>query len=219
MAKSRLTTTHAVPVVPRSDQVLDGEDKLSRTRAGLVLTGWGTLGLFASVALSIETYLKIHNPNYSPLCAINPLVSCSGTFKAWQGNLLGVPNAYLGVLAYIALLAIAIAVWRGLPLPKWLWWGLAAGVVTGFGYTLFFVSVSIMSLRTLCPYCMVVWLSAIPLFVYGVAITWQEGLLPGPAGLRRLWVKNRVIVVVVLLAVIAVTIVLGLMDKWQYLLI
>lgn len=205
-----------VPAVPATDSGLDAEDKLSRGRIGLAIVFWGLVGLAGSVALSIETYLKENNPDYELLCSINPLVSCQGAMGSWAGNLLGFSNAYVGTVAFAALIVFGILIWRGVALPKWIYWGLFAGVVGAMAFVIFFLIMSITVLQTLCPYCMVVWVAAIPLFVYITALVMQERIVPAGVGLRRWFVKNRSIVLAALFAIVIAAVVLGFADKWVY---
>ena len=83
-----------------------------------------------------------------------------------QAAVFGFPNPVIGVAGFAALTALGIALIGGANLPRWLWLVVQAGVTfaVGFVHWLFFQSVY--EIGALCPYCIVVWLATIPVFLY-----------------------------------------------------
>ena len=104
------------------------------------------MGLASLVALAVSWELiaaemaQLKNPLTQLSCDINPLVSCGASLTIWQGNLLGVPNAFVGAMAYSAFVVLAALIGAQVKLPRWLWQGLAAGAVVNLGFVLWLTS-------------------------------------------------------------------------------
>lgn len=188
---------------------------LIKPRFAVALIGWGLLGLAFSVSLSMESAERLANPDYDPACSINPLVSCLNSMDSFVGNLFGFPNAYLGTVLFAVLIVFGAWLLMGIRFPRWVWYGLCVGLLGGMGFVVFFLFVSVFSLKTLCPYCMVVWLATVPIFVLGMAYLFQERYIPAPEGLRRFWVRHRVLLTAGILTGIAVVVIVGFADKWH----
>ena len=123
----------------------------------------------------------LRNPQVDLVCDVNPLVSCGASLDVWQGNLLGVPNSFIGAMAFAVLLAVGALLASGGRLPRWMWWGLVAGCAGGLAFVAWFLFVSVTVLGKLCPYCMVIWAVTIPV----AAATAGEAALRGHLGLPR----------------------------------
>lgn len=71
------------------------------------LTTAGT-GLCASLySLYVEKRLE-KNSTYKPLCDISDTISCSKPFMSPYTKLLGISNAYLGILVYSCVIALIL---------------------------------------------------------------------------------------------------------------
>lgn len=150
---------------------------------GWVLTVGGFIGLLASLGLATEKIETLRNPGHAPSCDINPLLSCGAVMDKWQAEVFGFPNPFLGLMAFPVVVAVGIAVLSGIRLPRWWWIGMQIGSLLGvvFVHWLFFQS--LYRLGALCPYCMVVWVTTLPIFWFvtvrnlrrlAVAPDWQE---------------------------------------------
>ncbi|WP_067782669.1 vitamin K epoxide reductase family protein [Actinomyces vulturis] len=106
---------------------------------------------------------QLKNPMGSLSCDINPLVSCGASLNVWQGNLLGVPNAFIGAMAFAALAVLGGLSALGVRLPRVAWWGMLAGCVGGLVFVGWFLGVSVLTFHKLCPYCMIIWSMTIPI--------------------------------------------------------
>ena len=180
------------------------EHLLVPVRLGWSLLVLGLVGFAASLALSIEKVLKLADPDHVASCSINIFLDCAVAMGSWQGALLGFPNPFIGVAAFPVVVTTGVVLLTGARLPRWYWLSLFGGVVAALGLVLFLVHTSVSVLGKLCPYCMVVWVAVIPLFVHVGTYVVQERLVAVPERLRSLLVANRSIVVVVLyVAVIA----------------
>ena len=175
----------------------------------LLLVVASLIGIAASWELIVSELRIIREPLADLTCDINPLVSCGDTFNVWQGNLLGVPNSFVGAIAFGALAAIGLVLLSGARLPRWMWWGLSAGSLGGIAFVIWFLSVSIMTFGKLCPFCMVIWSVTIPV----AAHSWAWAAAGGHLGLRdnlaldvlkaRWWITAAMYLAVVLTIVIA----------------
>ncbi len=213
-SSAQQTNPETEPTGQASDDLAEFE-LLIRPRLAVTLVGWGLLGLAFSVALSVEATERLANPDYDPACSINPLVSCLNSMDSFLGNLLGFPNAYLGTVLFAVLIVFGVWLLMGFRFPRWVWYGFCLGLLGGIGVVVFFVFVSVFSLKTLCPYCMVVWLATVPIFVIGMAYLLQERYIPAPEGLRRFWVRHRILLTAGILTGIAVIVIVGFADKWH----
>lgn len=67
-----------------------------------------SIGLLLSLyGLFVERKLKA-DKSYKAVCDISDKMSCTKTFLSPWGKMLGISNVYLGILAYTAMMAIAL---------------------------------------------------------------------------------------------------------------
>lgn len=191
-----------LPVVDR--------DMSSRTM-GWLLVVLGLVGFLASIALAIEKFLKLSDPDHVASCSLNIFLDCADAMASWQGELLGFPNPLIGVAAFPVVVTTGVVVLAGVKLPRWYWLSLVAGTVAALGLVIFLVYTSVSVLGKLCPYCMVVWTVVIPLFWFTLVYAVQERYLRVSEGLRSVLVRNRAVLLVGLYAIVVawVLIVMG----------
>lgn len=176
---------------------------------GWLLVVCALIGLVACWELISSQIRLLRNPEAALVCDVNPLVSCGDSLNVWQGNLLGVPNSFVGAIAFGALAAIGAALLSGARLPRWMWWGLSAGSLGGIAFVIWFLSVSIMTFGKLCPFCLVIWAVTIPV----AAHSWAWAAAGGHLGLRdnlaldlfkaRWWIMAAMYLAVILTIIIA----------------
>jgi uncharacterized membrane protein len=135
----------------------------------------GAIGWFASAVLLIERVKSLQNPNKDLACDISPFVSCGPLFDRWQASLFGFPNAMLGVAGFVVPIVIGVAIFAGANFKGWFW----RCAVVGLGLAWFFVTwlftQSVYNIGVLCPYCLVVWLSTIPMWWAVLILTMIQG--------------------------------------------
>ena len=172
-------------------------DRLTHRAFGWWLVIAGLVGFVGSLLLSIERVLSLKDPDRVGACDLSAFVTCGPAMDSAQGSILGFPNPFIGVAAFPVVVTIGVfLIVARTPMPRWFWRALLAGASLGMGLVVFLVATSLYSLRALCPYCMVVWVATIPLFVYSVAFARQEGAL-GTRGSAASWiVRNRIVVLV-----------------------
>ena len=156
----------------------------------------------------------IREPLANLSCDISPLVSCGDSLNVWQGNLLGVPNSFVGAMAFAVLLFAGVLLASGGRLPRWVWWAMTAGTVGGITFVVWFLIVSITVFGKLCPFCMLVWAVTIPIS----AATWGEAARRGHLGLSRtaaghLYEARWLIAGAMYMAVI-ITVLVAFWDGW-----
>jgi uncharacterized membrane protein len=148
-----------------------------RTRTAVEMVVSGLLGLLASFVLSIEALKLAADKNATFGCDLNTVISCSTVAKRWEAQLLGFPNAYLGIAAEAVVITVAVAIIGGVRFPRW--YMISAQVIYTIGFLfawwLFFVSYFV--IKALCPWCLLITVTT--------TLVW--------AGLTRLNVRERVI--------------------------
>lgn len=130
--------------------------------AFLIVTG--AIGLWASSQLLLNKIRLAENPSASLSCDRSVLVQCSANLNADQGAAFGVPNPLLGVIGFVAPIAVGVALLAGARFARWFWLLFNAGVLAGFVFVIWLIGQSIYSLGTLCPNCMIVWSVMLPMF-------------------------------------------------------
>lgn len=126
----------------------------------------GAIGLLAAVVLLIEKVALLEDPTYVPSCSINPVLSCGSIMRTSQAEAFGFPNPLIGVAAFPVVVTTGVAMVAGAAFRRWYWRGLLTGTVAGLVFVHWLIFQSLYRIGALCPYCMVVWVVTIPLFLY-----------------------------------------------------
>ncbi len=169
----------------------------------------GFVGWFASFELLTEYLKTLKNPDYVPNCAVSVLVTCGPNMDSWQGSIFGFSNTIIGVTAFVAPIAVGVALLAGARFAPWFWWLYGAGLLFGFGFILWLASQSIFVLGTLCPWCMVVWAAMIPLWWIGALRPHAVGDVPHGQRVQQFfaglysWSWVLILITYVLIALVA----------------
>ena len=181
--------------------------------AWLLIIG-SLIGIAASWELMVSELRLIREPLANLSCDINPLVSCGASLDVWQGNLLGVPNSFVGAIAFAVLLFAGVLLASGQRLPRWVWWGMTAGTIGGIGFVAWFLSVSITVFGRLCPFCVLIWAVTIPI----AAFTWGEAAHRGHLGLSRAAAERlheaRWLIAGVMYLAVIIVVLIAFWDGW-----
>jgi len=114
------------------------------------------ISLTASFVLAIDAVALATDPNAQFNCDISERISCSKVGLSWQANVLGFPNAFLGLVAEPVVITLAVSGLSGVRFPRWIM--VAAQIVYaigfGFAYWLFFQSYFVIG--ALCPWCLTI---------------------------------------------------------------
>jgi uncharacterized membrane protein len=184
-----------------------GPEPVPPRRVGWLFTVLGLAGLVASFALSVERVRQVANPNYVPSCSINSLLTCSPAMGSSQGALFGFPNAFIGLVAFPVVVVFGLALLARVELPRWMWTGMVVGASLGAVLVHFLIGTSLFALRALCPWCLLVWVSTIPIWWYAVVHV---------VSTRRAasWlVRNRLVVLITWFALLLALILVVLRDR------
>lgn len=150
-----------------------------------VLTLGGAIGLVAAFVLTVEKIALLKDPEYSPSCSINPILSCGSVMKTPQAEAFGFPNPLMGVAGFAVVLTVGVVLLTGTRLPRWFMLGLQAGATFGVVFVHWLIFQSLYRIGALCPYCMVVWTVTIPVFWYTTLHNLTAGNIPVPRSWRR----------------------------------
>lgn len=115
-----------------------------------------SIGLVASFVLAVDSLVLAANPNAEFSCDISAKISCGAVGSTWQANLLGFPNAFLGLISEPVVITLAIAALAGVVFPRWFMLTAQAFYSIGFifAYWLFFQSYFVIG--ALCPWCLTI---------------------------------------------------------------
>ena len=140
----------------------------------------GALGLVASLALTLDKFTLLENPDAKLTCNFSVLVGCSTNLNSAQGAVFGFPNPLLGLMFWPAVLAVGIALLAGARLAGWFWGLFGLGSAASLALVVWFIGQSVFVLRVLCPWCMVTWAATIPLFLVVTLHAIRSGAIPVP---------------------------------------
>ena len=186
-------------------------------RLALLLTIGGAIGLLAAGVLLIEKVALLENPDYVPSCSINPILSCGSVMTTDQAEAFGFPNPIIGVAGFAAVLTTGVALLAGATYRRWYWLGLQAGVTFGVAFVHWLIFQSLYRIGALCPYCMVVWVVTIAIFLHVTLANVLAGRLPG-GGATAVVDEYRGVVLTAWFLVIAALIAKRFWDYWETLL-
>ncbi|GIJ79135.1 Uncharacterized membrane protein [Micromonospora phaseoli] len=183
-----------------------------------VLTLGGGIGLLAAATLTVEKINLLGNPDYVPSCSINPILSCGSVMTTPQAAAFGFPNPLIGIAGFAVVTTIGVVLLAGVRLPGWFWLGLQAGATFGVIFVHWLVYQSLYVISALCPYCMVVWVVTIAIFLYTTLRNLRQ--LPPSSPLARLagLASYHSFVLVAWYAVILLAILVRFWDYWSSLL-
>ncbi|HYN57014.1 MAG TPA: vitamin K epoxide reductase family protein [Motilibacterales bacterium] len=135
------------------------------------------VGLWASLVLSIDAIRLAEDPLVDLSCNISSTISCATVGLTWQANLLGFPNAFLGLIAEPVVITIAVAALGGVRFPRWFM--LSAQVVYSIGllfaYWLFYQAYFVIG--AMCPWCLLITVTTTLVFASMTRVNILEGHL------------------------------------------
>ena len=140
------------------------------------------LSLTASLVLSIDAVVLAADPNAGLSCNISETISCAKEGITWQANLLGFPNAFLGLIAEPVVITIAVAALGGVRFPRWFMNAAMVVYAIGlvFAYWLFFQAYFVIG--ALCPWCLLVTVTTTTVFMSLLRVNLADNTFGLPAG-------------------------------------
>lgn len=150
----------------------------------LLLIG-GAIALVASVSLSIEVFDRLKNPNYVPVCNLNPILSCTSVADSSQAHAFGFPNYFIGIAGYAVVAAVGAALLAGARFKRWFWLAAEAGLAFALIFIHWLIFQTLYRIGALCIFCMIVWVCTIPMFWYFTLYNIGNGTINLPPRLNR----------------------------------
>lgn len=152
--------------------------------------GWfliivGAIGWLASATLVLERLHLYANPDAKVSCDVNAWISCGDVMKTPQAAILGFPNPFIGVVAFVVIITTGVVLLAGAQLSRWYWLGLQVGITAGLALVCWFWFQAVYVLAILCPYCMIVWAMMIPLFVWITVRNMAHGVIPVSPAVKK----------------------------------
>ncbi len=140
------------------------------------------LSLTASLVLSIDAVVLAANPAAELSCNISDRISCGTVGVTWQANLLGFPNAFLGLIAEPVVITIAVAALGGTHFPRWFMNSAMTvyAIGLGFAYWLFYQAYFVIG--ALCPWCLLITAMTTTVFVSMARVCILDNTWRLPAG-------------------------------------
>lgn len=150
---ARTTTDDTDPVDPDPDSPARFA---WRRRTAIEMVVSGVLGLFTSFVLSIEAWRLAADPDATFSCDLSSVISCGTVARTWQAQLLGFPNAFLGIAFECVVITISVAAIGRVRFPRWFMLGTQAlyTIALLFAYWLFQQSYFVIG--ALCPWCLLI---------------------------------------------------------------
>ncbi|GGX54402.1 vitamin K epoxide reductase family protein [Streptomyces fructofermentans] len=150
----------------------------------LLLVITGAAGLLASWVITLDKFKLLEDPDFTPGCSLNPVVSCGNIMKSEQASAFGFPNPMLGLVAYGVVVCVGVSLLAGARFPRWYWLAFDAGTLFGIGFVTWLQYESLYSIGSLCLWCCLAWVATIVLFWYVTAYTVRNAYLPAPGWLK-----------------------------------
>ncbi|MET9674312.1 vitamin K epoxide reductase family protein [Streptomyces sp. NPDC006482] len=178
----------------------------------LVITG--AAGLLASWVITIDKIKLLEDPNFTPGCSLNPIVSCGNIMKSEQASVFGFPNPMLGLVTYAMVIAIGVGLLAGARYRRWYWLGLNAGTLFGVGFCTWLMYQSLYEINSLCLWCCLAWVATIVMFWYVTSHNVRRGVIPAPGGLKTFFDEFTWLLPVLHIGIIGMLILTRWWDFW-----
>ncbi|UJP10840.1 vitamin K epoxide reductase family protein [Microbacterium sp. KUDC0406] len=149
-----------------------------RTHLALALTLiiGGALGLLAAFSLEMDHILLLQKPDSALTCNINSILNCGKNIDSPQGSTFGFPNPILGLMMFPAPIVVGFALLAKARFSAWFWWIFNAGMLFAISFVYWLAFQSIFVIGTLCPWCALVYLVVIPMFLGTTVRNLRAGL-------------------------------------------
>ncbi|MFD8235050.1 vitamin K epoxide reductase family protein [Streptomyces sp. NPDC059696] len=151
----------------------------------LLLVGTGAAGLLASWIITLDEFKLLKDPDFTPGCSLNPVVSCGSVMKSDQAEVFGFPNPMLGLASYGVVICVGTSLLAGARFPRWYWLAFDAGCLFGVGFVTWLQFESLYRINALCLWCCLAWAATILLFWYVTSFAVRQEFLPAPGAVRR----------------------------------
>lgn len=179
----------------------------ARTATEMVVSG--LVGMLASFVLSIEAWTLAGDSDASFACDVNSVLSCSTVARTWQAQILGFPNAFLGILFEAVVLAVSVAMLAGVRFPRWYMLCVELLYTVALFFALWLFSQSYFVIQVLCPWCLLITLTTTLVWAGLTRINIRDNVIPTSPAVRRFvaagndWFITGLFLFVILAALVA----------------
>lgn len=136
------------------------------------------------MALSIEKVQLLRNPDFQPICNLNPVFSCSSVITSPQAEAFGFPNPFIGLFGFAFVATVGLALLAGARFKRWFWVIVQLGLLFAVSFVHWLIFEAVYDIGALCLYCMVVWTVTIPMFWYTLLYNLREKNIRTPKSLK-----------------------------------
>ncbi len=130
----------------------------------LLIVG-GVLGLLAAFSLTKDDFTLLQNPDAQLGCSISAAVQCGKNIMSPQGSVFGFLNPLLGLMMFPAPIIVGVALLGRVRFPNWFWLVFNLGHWFAIIFIGWLSQQSIFAIGTICPWCFLVYLVVIPMFL------------------------------------------------------
>ncbi|WP_124053804.1 vitamin K epoxide reductase family protein [Arcanobacterium ihumii] len=203
----------------RGDSDLNQRSGGAHASTAWILLVFSAIASVASLGLIMSEKSKLEDPKSALVCDVNPLIGCGKWVGTWQNEVFfGISNSVIGLAFFAALTALSIALLTGSKLHRNIWIVLSISMVAGMIWVLWFMYQSLVIARSLCPFCMVIWLCMIPLSITIWGRSAQAGHLSNQlVPLGKAIVRNRFVIASIVYAVLFTLLAVWFWQDWQLL--
>ncbi|MER6284068.1 vitamin K epoxide reductase family protein [Streptomyces sviceus] len=180
----------------------------------LLLVITGAAGLLASWVITLDKFKLLEDPDFTPGCSLNPVVSCGSVMESDQASAFGFPNPMLGLVAYGVVICVGVSLLAGARLPRWYWLLFGAGCLFGVGFVSWLQFQSLYRINALCLWCCLAWAATILLFWYVASHAVRHRFLPAPAPLRTFLDEFTWVPPVLHIGIVAMLVLTRWWDFW-----
>lgn len=189
-----------------------------RTATGLILLIGGLIGLAAAFDLTYERVASLMDPGHVISCDFNPVLSCGTVMSTEQASVFGFPNPVIGLVAFPLVVFTGVLLLSRVRLPRWVLLTFNLGTLAGLAFVAWLIFQSVYRIGVLCPWCMAVWATVLPIFWFTTVYNLRNGAVGigegwrGPVDdlLRYHWVG-----LAVLYGAVVAVVATGFWDYWS----
>jgi uncharacterized membrane protein len=180
----------------------------------LLLLFTGAAGLLASWVITLDKFKLLQDPDFTPGCSLNPVVSCGSVMESDQAEAFGFPNPMLGLVAYGIVICVGMSVLAGAAFPRWYWLAFDAGCLFGVGFVSWLQFESLYRINALCLWCALAWVATIVLFWYVTSFAIRRAFLPAPGWARALFTEFTWVIPLAHVGIVGMLVLTRWWDFW-----
>jgi uncharacterized membrane protein len=141
--------------------------------------------LVASFVLSVDALRLAEDPNADLGCNLNAVISCGTVAGAWQSQLLGFPNAFLGLVTEPVVITLAVASLGGVRFPRWFMLVAQGFYTIGLVFAYWLFHQAMFDIGALCPWCLLVTFATTLVFFELTYVNIRDDNLFLPRGVQQ----------------------------------